>query len=109
MTEKEFIHLPAEVHIKCDENGEMSTKLCGDALKLGYLATKVVEGIFEGAGMEDQVEVIEHVTTSTIHRLAERRKKQLKGNALTFSFETSAKTPSPDDLRKILGELFGER
>lgn len=106
MTEKEFICLPAEVHIKCDENGRMSTKLCGDALKLGYLATKVVEGIFEGAGMEGQVEIIENVTTSTIHGLAEQRKKQLKGHNPTFNIETSVKTPSPDELRKIIGELF---
>ena len=109
MTEKEFIRLPAEIHIKSNADGTMMTRISGDALKLGYLATRAVEGIFEGAGMEEQIDIIENVTTTTIHRLAEMYKKKLKGNTPAFGFETSVKTPSPDDLRKILSELFGER
>lgn len=106
MTEKEFIRLPAEIHIKSNADGGMDVMICGDAMKTAYLVTEAVRGIFEEADMAAQVDIIENVTTDVIHDLARKRKEQLKRPSSPFGQHRST-TVDADELRRMPGFIFG--
>lgn len=106
---------PAEMHVTYDGNGKCEATLKGEAVMLGYLATRAYQGIFKNLTDEDVIDAIALAATGTICEIAKERKKQVNGKAKVVEVKVKTNDGAEKDIvkellkvKEILKEIFGD-
>lgn len=109
MTKEEAIKMflddgTAELSVKAEQGGRVTTELRGEVHKLGWMVAKAANGIFSEIEDARIVEALDLAITKTIHEMAAHRIAQIKKTDTPFDLtvEMSAVPFNVNDIIKTI-------